>query len=45
MELTRNPIQKSTVGGSCDEDERVPKKTLQDTQKAEDHLEGPEGDG
>jgi len=45
MELTRNQIQKSPVGGSCDEDERVPKKTLQDKQKGEDQLEGPDGDG
>jgi hypothetical protein len=26
-------------------DERVPKKTPQETQKGEDQLEGPEGDG
>jgi len=47
MELIRNQIQKSPVDGSCDEDEdeRGLKKTLRDTQKGEDQLESPEGDG
>jgi len=45
MELTRNQIQNRPVDESCDEDERGPKKTLQDIQKGEDQLESPEGDG